>query len=329
MKKKHKYSYDLERDGVTQSMLTAFLSCPSKVRLGVVQGWSSNRPKRALSYGSLMHKVLELEQGVQREQGKTWKPNDGRVQKFIAETCEADRKKNGDRWSADQEEQLELTKAQLYAILPAYFRHWDPVRWTEIEGIFDMPYEVKSKAGHVHLTTRLRGRKDGVYRAKDKTLWQFDSKSSSRINEDELGLVLTRDYQIMFYMLTTWLQTDEIPTGFNYNIIRKTEMKPGKGGLPEYVQRIKEEVEKRPEHFFKRFEVAIVEEDLSQFRKELNLTLLHLKAWLDNGMPCQMYGMPCVGKYGMCDKALICYENNYDMHHVREHVFAELVDEED
>ena len=321
-----KYSYDLERDGVTQSMLTAFLSCPTKTKLGTVEGWSSSRPRRALSYGSLMHKVLEDEQRIQKEKGKDWTPSDLRVRTTIDDACKVFRKKANEkgRFSPEDEEQLELTKAQLYAIMPAYFRHWDAPKWTEIENVFDIPYKVGTS-----LTTRLRGRKDGVFTAKDGTLWQLDSKSSSRINEEELGVTLTRNYQILFYTLATYLQTGKIPKRFVYNIVRKTGLKPKGGDLPEYVKRIGDEVAKNPDHFFHRFEVAIVKQDLLDFQKELDQTLLHIKAWVEAGMPSPKFGMPCQGMYGLCNYAAICYEDDYSQYKTREHVFAELVDEED
>lgn len=312
-------AYDFKHDGITQSLLHTWIECRQKAKLSI-ERWSSLRVAYPLKHGNISHSVMEK---LHEKQSKNlnYVPKERDVVETLAEVRNAYENEHAGRWSESESEDFELICAQVEAVMSAYFTHWEkhPLKWVDIEGVFRVRFEYG--AGK---STWLNGRFDGVYQSA-KGLWLFDSKNKSRIDEEALGDTLLRDLQINFYLLALWKTTGKFPSGFIYNVIRRPGLKLGKSeSIPGYMQRIRDSISEDPEHYFKRYEVSVDQDDLVKFEKELKSMCVEFDNWFYGGMLTWKYGMPCVDKYGMCKYVPVCYRGDYSMFFKRKVQFAEL-----
>ena len=317
--------YSLQSHGVTQSLLGMWRECKQKARLYLLR-WTPNRTGKALTHGILGHSVLEHFHKMQQKDSK-FIPTEAQVAKVVQVHARKHAAKEGSRWSGEQQQEFEMIVAQLTAVYPAYFEFWrkKPLKWVNVEGVFRVPFVYANKNGK-NCSTWLNGRLDGAYMS-SKKLWLMDAKNKSRIDENELGDTLLRDFQINFYLLAVQILTGKVPEGFTYNIIRRPGLKLGKKeSMPGHVQRIRKHIADEPEHYFKRFEVSVDNNDLVMFKQELCDTLTEFHTWFHGGMPVQFFGQPCVGKYGMCQYVPIDYRDDYSTFHKRKAIFSELED---
>jgi hypothetical protein len=317
--------YNMAEDGVTQSLLGMFFECRKKAGT-YLERWSPLKVGQPLLHGILVHRVLETVHETQRKTKKT--PGREAVVAVVEAVVKAHEKEEGGRWSAEETEKFETVTAQMLAVLPEYFQYWDrkPLAWVDVEGVFRVPFKFGPNMSNRVSSTWLMGRMDGVYRSsKTKTLWLFDAKNKSQIVEEQLGETLLRDFQINFYLLAVRLLTGEIPAGFLYNVLRRPNLKVGKAeSLAQYADRIKEHIKEDPEHYFKRYEVCVTNEDLDQFERELVEVLWEFESWNKAGRPGRMFGQPCISKYGMCANIPICYNDNRASFYQRPSIFREL-----
>jgi len=316
--------YDMESDGVTQSLLGMFFECRQKSSI-YLDRWSPLKVAQPLLHGILTHRVLEVVHEQQRKAKKT--PGRESIIKTVQAVLDEHERKDGSRWSAEETEKFETVGAQMLAVLPEYFAYWDvkkPLDWVDVEGVFRVPFCFDT-VSIPNRRTWLMGRFDGVYTSKTKSLWLFDAKNKSQIVEEQLGETLLRDFQINFYLLAVRILTGKIPAGFLYNVIRRPNLKVGKAeSLDQYRARIVEHIKEEPEHYFKRYEVCVSKSDLDQFEKELREVLSDFYAWSKAGRPVRLFGQPCINKFGMCPNIPICYNDNRATFYQRPAVFAEL-----
>ena len=321
-------SFDLNRDGVTQSLLATFLECRQKANLKL-ERWVPRRTSMPLRYGTLAHSVLEAFQKIQIKK-PAFVPSAAQVKVEVAKVGAAYRKEHGSRWGAETEEEFEHNLAQIETIVPEYFKFWSkkPLQWIEVEEVFRIPfcYDPLMKGDVPSKTTWLTGRYDGIFRRQGK-LWLFDHKNKSRIDEDQFGSVLLRDFQINFYLLAVWKLTKTIPAGFVYNVIRRPSLTwTKKESLPEHMVRLRKHIAEDPSHYFKRYEVIVHKDDLLQFEQELKEVISDFADWLKAKRPVRMFGQPCVTKYGLCDFVPMCYEDETGPFVRRPVLFSELED---
>lgn len=309
-------AYSLWVDGVTQSLLLKFLECRQKCKL-YLQGWKLARQSNAIEHGTLTHAVLEIVHNWQRKVGNKL-PSKESLDDIIRVVLQRHRAKIGARWSADQVKEFNVLGAQLYAVVPNYFRYWHskPLAWTGVEHKFRIKYTF---GPGLKDWTFLRGAFDGVYDMKPG-LGLFDAKNKAQFSDDQLGEVLLRDWQINFYLLALWKQTGEFPREFIYNVMRRPGLDFRKNdSLPQYRDRIVEHIqEKGSDYYFRRYHVAVEKYDLLQFEAELKGVLLEFKQWLEAGMPSRLFGQPCVGKYGLCEFVRADYNGDWTPYKKRE-----------
>jgi hypothetical protein len=285
--------------GVSASSLGDWLECNQKARLRK-QGWMPRRTPFPLNYGRIAHEVLEAVHNFVKAQ----QPFD--AEKVVAAVCDRIQKSEAGKWDSVAEQDFELIKAQLTAVIPAYVKYYEKKdakrKLKEIEGKFRVPFE----------GTYLNGYFDLVYEEKGG-LWPSDTKNVGDIREEELGEVLLRDLQINIYLLALSILTGKLPAGFIYNMIRRPGLKLGKSEtIQAYVKRIREHIsEKGEEYYFQRYRVHVVKEELEQFKAWLKAKLPEYFAWCDASMPGELYGQPCRGRYGLCVYVPLCYNDDY------------------
>jgi len=320
--------WDLHRDGITQGLLSGFMLCPEKVRLGSVEGLSQIRTGGALAFGSLVHDVLDqvYSHVMRKKNCNDWSTFTRSVLKIaLREKEEADRKIVNEKGGADLEalQMLEENFGMAEGILPGYLEKWQEdfsdVTWVALEQMFDTHVEVNGK------TYRIRGKRDGVYRSKkSKQLWLFETKTKGRVDEDSIMDRLTFDLQVMLYLWSMWKDFGEVPGGVVYNIIRKPQLKQKKGeSLSQFIDRIKTDTETRPEFYYMRYQSAITESDLVKWETEFMAILSQLVRWYEgefhykNSSACSMGGVNC-------QYLSVCSRNDRSSFRVREIPYPEL-----
>lgn len=293
--------YPLESVGISASMLTTFLQCKQKARLAVY-GMQPISVGIARTYGILTHTILETI-GIGFNQ-KAF-PSKLKIITAVRKACDEFEAESGQRWGAKEAQAYELECAHLEAVIPAYYEYYqDKMQAVALEGKFKVPFRIGN------LQTFLIGIIDAATRLQ-KELWIWDHKTSARISELELFAVLSRDFQMNFYIAAMFLKEKRLPGGVYYNIIRRPGLQLKKGEtIKAHIERTREHIAEDEEHYFKRFEIAVDKDDVAAFISELEELILEFRDWIKKGMPFRLYGMPCVGRYGLCEMHQWCYERN-------------------
>jgi hypothetical protein len=189
----------------------------------------------------------------------------------------------------------------------------------------------------------LRGMRDGLYSFQENTFGIFETKTKSRIVEQEILDGLQYDMQTMMYCFCTFLETGNYPNQVTYNVIRRPEMYRRKNEESvNYFRRLGEDIDSRPDHYFKRYRVHILKADIEMFRDKTLTPLLKLFVqWWEsikknplsedaNGVPGRwsspyhyLNSSALVGKYGktaMWDAIF----GDKSIYKIRQEVFPEL-----
>lgn len=282
--------FRLDRDGITQSLLTAWQECRQKAAF-ILAGWERPESKRSLEFGSLFHYFLENYYA----DSNRWREN---VEEFVSVF--------GAKWLEKQRargipgEHTFEDLAVLHVMLPAYVRFWhdrdSAVEWLELEGQFDETVLVEGVG-----SIRLRGKRDGIFRVdEDGSSWLFETKTRSRIDNREFGAALSFNFQNLFYLtahnaeLARKKLTGRL-SGVEYNVLRK----PGftYESTEELIAKLKPDVKKRPEHYFFRYTCPYSKERQEGFLRQLKDKLVEFDAWTRSEAATYRSECSCVSKY--------------------------------
>jgi len=314
--------YRLE-DGVTQSMLSAFLACRRRM-LYELAGWESVKQKSSLRLGSMAHDVLhQYHLGIIG--GKVRQPQ--QADRIIRGTVDKCLRKNLKESSAvNPAEEMELEAVKARAVLEEYVRWWtgDLERdWEEVEATFDVQFH----------GFRLRGRMDGLYRRSKRRFVLYETKTFSRMNEDELTDKLSFDFQCLFYLTALLHRADGMVSHAReaqdvlYNMIRVPQLVQGdKETSGQFVGRIREDVRTRPEHYFKRFDLNFPPEIREEFEDELLLKLREFETWLGGHLATYKTEGSCFTRWS-CPFVHACASGRLRPHYAQTRIlFRELLD---
>lgn len=311
-----RYTIDM---GVTQSIIKDFLACRERARLQR-EGWEPKKRKKSFRFGTLVHDALEYYYKGIREKSLTPKNAARRIAATINTLIIKNLKSAFPTDKLDEiEQEGEIAKALLAVYVETWGEDWGR-DWIGVEGTFDQQW--KSPSG---ISYRLRGRRDAVFVSQPKKrgrpgVWLLETKTKSQINEDDLDLALSFDFQSLFYLLTL---EEANPTkhpikGCLYNILRKPTLRPFKAtkkrkmeeGPREFTARVQRDILARPDHYFKRFELIFPEEVRKEFREQLGVQLGEFQAWLDGKLPTYRNPNSCMTKY-RCEFLEVCASRSF------------------
>ena len=277
-------------DGLTQSILGSFVHCRTQAKYKL-QGWQAEGTKEGLMFGALFHFLLEHYYKRIRA-GKVKKPSRVWVEDKIEKWRVKELKKDG-----TIAQTLEVVAAQAYPTFIGYVDHWtedaDPKLWLELEGVFEVDFEAPDM-----LTSpqKLRGMFDGLQavrsrkkrkkgkKKRKRTLRLFETKTKSQI-ESRLEAALAFNFQNLFYLTALNIlltKRGKKPcTKVLYNIVRRPGFKLGKNtGSPAALEKkIKDDIKKRPEHYFQRIELSYTLKEQERFQKELARKIQGFRTW--------------------------------------------------
>lgn len=295
------------KDGVTQSLLTAWDSCPVLAK-NILQGWMSPTPSEALFFGSLFHNLLE--------------------DHYNSEKMKIDLGKFFDRQRKNaagiSSKITEKSYAMAEALYPSYCTYWnnDDIEkvWYELEPVFDIhfPY-AKELGGH-----RIRGRIDGVFELND-ALWLLETKTKSRVDEGGLMEQLNLDFQILFYITAAEKIFEREIKGVLYNVVRKPQLKQKKNEqINEFAERMKDDVFSRPDFYFMRYEAAFTRRAIKEFKAELHSMLIDYAKWVKSDFAnSRKRRVSCTSKWN-CEFLSACAQNGFAGYIRKRKLFQEL-----
>jgi hypothetical protein len=264
-------------------------------------------------------------------------------------------------------EDLHRIAAVAYVTFVEYVNYWESLpsvrfdkkdyyerdfQWVGKEIPFEFYYELPN--GRKVL---LKGKKDGVFNLNRQTegKWLLENKTKGDIDEDGIRHGLKRDLQTGLYLTALQHQSNGVvPKGFLYNVIRRTRLKPRVADTPKsFADRVQEDIQKRPEFYFMRWDVKVDQYDIDNFKRTILDPSLHqLITWWDSIKKKPMDPFVTVMEDGKevanlehFERAFGCYDsmghsqrgeyfeiitdNNYHNYKQAEHVFPELEMEDD
>lgn len=258
-KKSPREPWTLKR-GLSYSALSTFNRNREEFRLSYVEGWYNPGLITAMEWGSLFHYLLEHDGSVNAV-----------IRKYKAKNWTPERRR---QLTAEDVESLDLICQETAMMLPYYKKFWanedKSCKWVDRERWFNLDFDVDG------VPVTIRGIIDGVFR-KNKKLWVFETKTKGRIQEENLSMELTSDFQIMLYCLACSSKKlyGEEPVGVRYNVIKRPGLYRRKGEkLKDFVHRSETDVIADPTKYFKRWKIDIEPRDLEEWRQQQFLPML-------------------------------------------------------
>jgi len=306
-----KGAYKFNRDGVTNSLLQKWLSCRVAARHSL-DGIRHDLYKPKTQLGSFFHALLEKWYTLKQEGAKCF---DRQVfDAFAASERDKIIESGGDL------QKFEALLASAYGLFMEYvpFHKKSDAKkdWGGLEEVFDVKWN-----GY-----RLRGRIDGWYKDITGKLCLFETKTKSRISEDTIKTSLLFDSQNLFYITAMEVITGERINEVCYNVVRSPSLRQKQTETQEdYYVRIREDIAKRPEHYFKRFPVQYTQRQKKVYQQDLMLKLHEFDEWCAGNRPT--YRSECSCSRGWeCTYLNLCATGCMESYNMNGILFGELQD---
>ena len=303
--------WDIKKDGITQSLMSCFQGCERKAYYRYKLGLTNPETTVALNFGNSMHRLIELylTGGQEKEAFK----------QLETELLNADTS-----LTTTNEQAIEELLAQLEPVFFGWVDYWkmkQAHKWVALEKEFSIPF--------MDTGINLRGKVDGIYETNKGNLGILETKTMGQISEDIL-YKLSFDRQLMLYCYAIGSMFNNRVTNCTYNIIRRPLLRRGKSEtLDTFCARIKEDIAKRPEHYFTQYEISIKQVDVFNIAVMYKEVVKAIKRFANK--PIKKEGAyiqnanECIKVYGSCEYIGKC-SNCIDLKPLvmKDKVFSEL-----
>lgn len=325
--------FDWTTSGLTQSALGKFLSCREQFALEYIEGHTPKGFSVPLEFGSIIHFAIERQDEIKSSVGAA---------RLIEEICVSYHDTRS-KQIISQQDQLTMSKtlAAAEAVFPAYYNYTreDDLKqeWVAHEQLFRVPYEFALVDGINSAKIDLRGLRDKAYRTKRRSLLGlYETKTKSQIDDNQIQDGLRADLQAMFYLFTMKLEFGETPKELLYNIIRRPGQKiKDAESYKDFKARIVSDIKKRPDYYFRRWEVNVLNSDIDTFQqKVLDPALAIMRQWWESveGRPFDRFKSPyhfvnlpaLFTKYGVAPMFKLMVLGRVNDYYTRSSVFPEL-----
>ena len=270
--------WDLYRDGLTQGAIGTFLSCRHQFWLKYVMGYRNKAKAGATAFGSAFHDILAHTQHA--APGKKPLTLDQAVSSYLKSLGEL---------SPTVLEETTCMLAQIKMLIELYNQRWEEDHasrtWLKREETFRFVYELPYNGGEAIYDIPLRGRWDGVFQRKKSGIRLHETKTKGRIDEEGIAKSLPFDTQTMLYSLAIERELKRgTPDGTCYDVIRNPQLRLKQGERTiDFVDRCREDVEKRLDWYFMRWEVTITKQELKHWETHfLYPVLCQIVAWWES-----------------------------------------------
>lgn len=248
-------------DGITYSSLSLWDQCPEQFSLQYIDGLSQKKLSIALEFGSVMHYALENQFKATPEE-------------VIRRITDHYRKyRSASLRNSRERDDLNYLLGLAEIVFPRYCHYWQAddsqIEWIMREQKFDQVYRFPGISEEKSI--RLRGMIDGLFTYKNNpnTFGVFETKTKVKIDDKDIMDNLQYDMQTMMYCLCAYLKTGVYPNTIKYNVIRRPDLYRRKDETHNsYMQRVAEDIDKRPDHYFIRYNnTAILQDDIDKFAR--------------------------------------------------------------
>lgn len=279
-------------EGFTQSEMQCWDNCPEKWYLGYnLMLQKKGKHSWALTYGSWMHDALEQ---YYKTKGRRWTWNPELKDRGF---LDAETLAEYEYWAGLGQIQMEIYQS--------YYKHeFEIFGAEEIESIVEVDFEGVRLKGMIDMLTSVSTKK-GHYILDHKTASRFDANTT-------MGWDFR--FQFLFYCWLAWKnpewQGKYRVRGFIPNGIKKPALRQKQGeGLPQFLERIRQDMLQRPEEYFYRDTLVMTKDSRQRFEDNiLRPKIQRIKMLLDpkvsksikemlvrnkNTDYCMQYGKPC------------------------------------
>lgn len=315
------YSWDLYRDGITQSALATLQLCPEKFRLAYIEGLATNRFSVPIEFGNIFHATLDKVYTSFHKLDSLGKAN-----LYLNACIAAMHRKAVDECrtiklvTVGTEQQINEQYAIAAVVLKHYLKRWfdeDKRKdWVSLEQQFRQPFKYGDKS------VDLLGKVDGVYRM-PKGLEMLETKTKGQIDEETIMDKLPFDFQVYFYFMNaSALYKEQIKT-VCYNVARRPLLRQKKDeDMAAFCQRIDADIEARPDFYFVRFRCTVTKADIERWGSEFKQIIAEAINRYDNDLFYRRSTSCDV--YGRCPFLKLCGHGNKAGLVKRQHAFPEL-----
>ena len=312
MAKKTVPAYNATSDGVTQGLLAGWMTCRQKAAWAC-QRWCLRRAAiDTTGFGDMAHQALSRLYRQDRV------PTDDEVSDVVNDITGKFEAEHLQRAKAADIEKFEILGINLEQVLQGYVRQWESdwaeQAWVETE----LSFRVNVSG------IPLQGKIDGVVKRGTKW-WIFETKTRTQI-ADNMVRQLAIDFQSQVYCLALEAIRGKRAAGVLYNVIRNPGLKPGKGTLGGFAERLRSDISSRPEWYFRRFEVVGNKDDQEKFAANLALVLDEFRRWSEDKSPDMQWRnyAACFSSWFPCDFLDLCTSGSTTGYYQRELMFPEL-----
>lgn len=309
--------YDPRRDGVTQGLLSQFMFCRERARIGL-QGWTRRAGNLGSTFGNLMHATLERMYDDVRTKRLTGVPPLEYLAQVLLDVEQAWQRDNP---LADATDTQYLQQGLMLAagILPVYCeKHADDftkTKWIGLEHQFHVVREIPD-IGPISL----RGKLDGQFRL-NKHIGLLETKTRGQIDEEAIADILPFELQVNTYLVAQRMMHHALPAGVWYNVVRRPQLRQKNGEtFEQFATRVSEDVRIRPDWYFVRMEMTVEDADLDRFEGELDDLIKDFVDWWEGRSGHYKNTSNCK----MCEALPICAHRDFTQFFKRPTVFREL-----
>lgn len=324
-----KFVYDVFTHGFTQSMLTAFRTCPIKARM-TTEGWRLiGNEGLALIFGNIYHGYQET---VLTDLSKIKAKKDRSFSNIdwddVGTRVFATMQDDYDKASPEVTEHFELGMGMAEVVMPRYFKHWEHLYCGRNANFTPVALELEFCVD-LGLGIPFRGKIDGILKDKKGKIWLLEHKTKSSISSDEILMTIPRDIQTILYSVAIKEIYGEFPAGILYNVTRRPGLRrSAKETMPDFIKRIAEDVDLRPDWYFMMFEIVNSEADVLRNFELLKQDIKRFRGWAlqapENDPP---YSHSCIQMTYNCQYLQYCASGKTDTAYLTRSVLFPELDE--
>lgn len=274
--------------GLSYTLISKFCNCRERFRLYSVLGMrekQSGSRQETMDWGSYFHKMLELHAKKPERSADSIIRSASRS---ISLSKEARDKANL------------MFRAYLWWYTESKYTYYD----AEIE--FRIPY-ILPNGRKIYLVGKTDELLWNPREKVQRSLWVQENKTMEKIQETKIEANVIHDLQSMMYVVCMGLLTKKPITGIVYNVIRQPTQVPSRVDMnkaelekwkqkhpkstaktrqetwPECLDRIDADIEKRPGHYFKRWEIPLTQAYIDEWRRTtFDPLLTQICMWWDS-----------------------------------------------
>ena len=293
--------YNVDRDGITQSILALYQQCRRKADLAIRKGIVRESSGESYAFGGAFHGVNDL---VFTHFMRT-----GEVISATQAVTFWDEDSSPQRVDPAEHERRETMFAQLEAVYEGYQQQWagdfTDKKWVALEDKFE--FSLKLSNGRI---VPIKGKIDGLAElVTDSSLQLKETKTRGQVDEDGIVDKLPIDLQVNLYAEAVWQKYGRFPKSVLYDVVRRPLLRLGKKEtLRGYMERIIDDcVTNRPDHYYFRYISALDEGEHAEWMAQQLIPLVEeFVAWVEGSIPTLQNTTSCVVAGFKCPYLQLC-----------------------